>query len=157
MANELLPALYQDMAIKRMDHVTVVVDDLPAAKALFVDLGLDVQGEGELEGELVDRVVGLNDVKTAVVMLGAPDGQTTIELTRFYQPTDEQGTQQHLANALGIRHIAFVVEDIDAVVAKLKEKGVEAFSAVQRYEDQYKLCYVRGPEGIILELAEELK
>ncbi len=145
------------MRVRRIDHVGIVVNDLPAAKAFFVDLGLDVQGEGELEGELVDRVVGLNDVKTAIVMLGAPDGQTTIELVKFYQLTDEKGMQQHLANALGIRHIAFVVEDIDAVVARLKEKGVETFSAVQRYEDQYKLCYVHGPEGIILELAEELK
>jgi catechol 2,3-dioxygenase-like lactoylglutathione lyase family enzyme len=145
------------MKVHRIDHVGIVVNDLPAAKAFFLDFGLDVQGEGELEGELLDRVVGLNDVKTAFVMLGAPDGQANIELIKFYQPTDEKGMQQHLANTLGIRHIAFVVEDIEAVVAKLKKKGMETFSDIQNYENTYKLCYVRGPEGIILELAEQIK
>ncbi|MBI2865541.1 MAG: VOC family protein [Chloroflexi bacterium] len=145
------------MKVRHIDHVGIIVDDLPAAKAFFVDLGLEVLGEGELEGELLDLVVGLNDAKTALVTLRSPDGQANIELVKFYRPADENGMQQHAANTLGIRHIAFVVDDIDAVVARLKEKGVEVFSAVQRYEDQYKLCYIRGPEGIILELAEELK
>ena len=145
------------MKVRRIDHVGVIVDDLAAAKSFFLDLGLEVQGEGELEGALLDRVAGLTDAKTALVMLGTPDGQTSIELVKFFRAADEEGVQQSFANTLGIRHIAFVVDDIDAVVAKLQKSGTEIFSEVQRYEDSYKLCYVRGPEGIILELAEEIK
>ncbi|MDQ2715851.1 MAG: VOC family protein [Chloroflexota bacterium] len=145
------------MKIHRIDHVGVIVRDLSAAKAFFLDFGLEVQGEGELEGELLDQVTGLNDVKTAIVMLGTPDGQANIELIKFYRPSDEKDIQQSFANTLGIRHIAFAVEDIEAIVAKLKKKGTEIFSEIQTYENEYKLCYVRGPEGIILELAEQIK
>lgn len=145
------------MKIQRIEHVGVVVDDLPAAKAFFLDFGLEVQGEGEGEGELLDQVVGLHDAKTAFVMLGTPDGQAYIELVKFYTPSDEKGIQQSFANTLGIRHITFAVEDIEAIVAKLKKKGTEIFSEIQTYENMYKLCYVRGPEGIILELAEQIK
>ena len=134
----------------------VIVNDLPAAKAFFLDFGLEVLGEGEVKGKWVDQVVGLNDVKAAVVMLGTPDGQAHIELAKFYTPSDEKGVQPSLANVLGIRHICFAVEDIEAVVAKLKKKGTEIFSEIQHYEESYKLCYVRGPEGIILELAEQI-
>ena len=144
------------MKIHRIDHVSVIVNDLPAAKAFFVDLGLEVMGEGELEGEWLGKIVGLAGVKTALVMLRMPDGQANLELVKFYSPQDEKGIQQSFANTLGIRHIAFAVEDIEAIVANLKKKGVELFSEIQRYEDSYKLCYVRGPEGIILELAEEI-
>ena len=144
------------MKIQRIEHVGVVVDDLPAAKAFFLDFGLEVQGEGEGEGELLDQVVGLYDAKTAFVMLGTPDGQAYIELVKFYTPSDEKGIQQSFANTLGIRHITFAVEDIEAIVAKLKKKGTEIFSEIQTYENMYKLCYVRGPEGIILELAEQI-
>jgi catechol 2,3-dioxygenase-like lactoylglutathione lyase family enzyme len=144
------------MKIHRIDHVGVIVSDLSAAKAFFLDFGLEVQGEGEVEGEWVDQVVGLHDVKAAIVMLGAPDGQANIELTKFYTPLDEQGIRQSFANTLGIRHIAFAVEDIEALVAKLKNKGTAIFSEIQTYENEYKLCYVRGPEGIILELAEQI-
>lgn len=145
------------MKIHRIDHVGVVVNDLPAAKAFFLDLGLEVQGEGEMEGEQLDQIVGLNGVKTALVMLRTPDGQTNLELVKFYMPLDERGIQKPFANTLGIRHIAFVVEDIEAVVDKLKKKGVEIFSEIQRYGESYELCYIRGPEGIILELAEPIK
>lgn len=145
------------MKIQRIEHVGVVVDDLPAAKAFFLDFGLEVQGEGEGEGELLDQVVGLHDAKTAFVMLGTPDGQAYIELVKFYTPSDEKGIQQSFANTLGIRHITFAVEDIEAIVAKLKKKGTEIFSEIQTYENMYKLCYVRGPGGIILELAEQIK
>jgi len=145
------------MKIQRIDHVSIVVNDLSAAQAFFLDFGLQVQGEGELEGELLDQVTGLNDVKTALVMLGTPDGQTSIELVKFYRPSDEKGFQQSFANTLGIRHIAFAVEDIEALVAKLKKRGTETFSEIQTYENEYKLCYIRGPEGIILELAEQIK
>ena len=144
------------MKIRRMDHVSVNVNDLPAAKAFFLDFGFEVQGEGELEGEWLDKIVGLNGVKTALVMLSLPDGQANLELVKYYSPSDEKGIQQSSVNALGIRHIAFAVEDIEALVARLKKKGMEIFSEIQNYENMYKLCYVRGPEGIILELAEEL-
>src|SRR5215469_9131514 len=140
------------MKIHRIDHVGVIVSDLSAAKAFFLDFGLEVQGEGELEGELLDQVTGLNDAKTAIVWLGTPDGQAHIELTKFYTPSDEKGIRQSFANTLGIRHIAFAVEDIEALVATLKKKGTEIFSEIQTYENEYKSCYVRGPEGIILEL-----
>ena len=145
------------MKIRRIDHVGIVVNDLPAAKAFFLNFGLKIQGEGEVEGEWVDRVVGLHGVKAALVMLGTSDGETNIELVKFHQPLDKKGIQRPLSNTLGIRHIAFVVEDIEAVVAKLKKKGVKPFGAIQNYENVYKLCYVHGPEGIILELAEEVK
>ncbi|PEJ27073.1 glyoxalase [Peribacillus butanolivorans] len=145
------------MKIQRIDHVGVIVNDLSAAKEFFLDFGLEVKGEWEMEGELMGYAVGLNDVKVACVGLGMPDGQTWIELIKFYTPSDEKDIQQSFANTLGIRHIAFTVEDIEAVVAKLKKKGAEIFSEIQQYEESYKLCYVRGPEGIILELAEEIK
>lgn len=103
------------------------------------------------------QVLGLTDVKTACVGLGTPDGQAWIELVKYYTPSDEQDIPNPFANTLGIRHIAFAVEDIDAIVAKLKEKGTEDFSDIQQYEESYKLCYVRGPEGVILELAERIK
>jgi len=144
------------MKIHRIDHVGVIVSDLAAAKVFFLDFGLEVQVEGEVEGEWVDQVVGLHDVKTAFVMLGAPDGQAHIELIKFYTPLDEQGIRHSFANTPGIRHIAFAVADIEALVAKLKKKGTEIFSEIQIYKNMYKLCYVRGPEGMILELAEQI-
>jgi catechol 2,3-dioxygenase-like lactoylglutathione lyase family enzyme len=145
------------MKIHHIDHVAINVNDLPAAKAFFVDFGLEVQGEAELQGKWLDQLVGLDDVKTAVVYMRTPNGETSIELVKYYTPSDENGIQKSSANTLGIQHIAFVVEDIDALVAKLKKKGVETFSEVYQYEDSYKLCYVRGPEGIVLEVAEQVK
>ncbi|PLS01959.1 VOC family protein [Neobacillus cucumis] len=145
------------MKINRIDHVSINVNDLSEAKAFFLDLGLEVQAEWELDGEQLDRIVGLKDVKTACVGLGMPDGQAWIELVKFYSPSDEKDIQQPFANTLGIRHICFAVEDIEAIVAKLKKKGTEIFSEIQQYEESYKLCYVRGPEGIILELAEKIR
>ncbi len=144
------------MKIQNIDHVGVIVNDLPAAKAFFLDLGLEVQGEGEVAGAWVDRVVGLDNMKVAVVFMRVPDGQAGIELIKFHTPADERGVRPAPANTLGIRHIAFAVENIEAVVAKLKERGAEPFSEIQSFEDQYKLCYVRGPEGIILELTEQI-
>lgn len=145
------------MKILRIDHVGLVVNDLAAAKAFFLDFGLEVLGEAEMEGEWLDRLVGLKDVKTEFVMLRAPDGQATLEVIKFHSPVDEKGIQPSLSNTLGFRHIAFAVEDIEAVVAKLKKKGMEVFSEIYTYGDSYKLCYCRGPEGIILDLAEEIK
>ncbi|HEX5324885.1 MAG TPA: VOC family protein [Capsulimonadaceae bacterium] len=145
------------MKILRMDHVGVVVNDLPAAKEFFLDLGLELLGEAELEGAWLDEVVGLKGVKSAIAMMGTPDGEANVELTKFYAPGDEKGIQPNFSNTLGIRHITFAVEDIEGIVAKLKAKGTEIFSEIHNYEDIYKLCYIRGPEGIILELAERIK
>ncbi|MEK4487110.1 VOC family protein [Psychrobacillus sp. FSL H8-0484] len=145
------------MKIHRIDHVGVIVNDLSAAKDFFLDFGLEVQGEWEMEGELINQVFGLNDVKVACVGLGTQDGQVWIELIKFYNPSDEREIQQPFANTLGIRHIAFAVEDIEAVVAKLKKQGTKIFSEILHYEESYKLCYCSGPEGIILELAEKIK
>lgn len=145
------------MKINRIDHVSINVNNLSEAKAFFVDLGLEVKAEWELDGEQLNRVVGLKDVKTACVGLGMPDGQAWLELVKFYKPSDENEIQTPLANTLGIRHICFNVEDIEAIVSKLKKKGAEIFSDIEQYEESYKLCYVRGPEGIILELAEKIK
>jgi catechol 2,3-dioxygenase-like lactoylglutathione lyase family enzyme len=144
------------MKFNRIDHVSINVNDLSEAKAFFLDLGLEVKAEWELDGEMLDRIVGLTNVKTACVGMGMPDGQAWIELVKFYYPSDEKELQKPLANTLGIRHICFAVEDIEAIVAKLKRKGTEIFSEIQQYEESYKLCYVRGPEGIILELAEKI-
>ncbi|SET51419.1 Catechol 2,3-dioxygenase [Salinibacillus kushneri] len=145
------------MKINRIDHVGVIVNDLSAVKEFFQEFGLEVLGEGEVKGEWVERIIGLNNVRETVVMLGVPNSQATLELVKFHTPSDEKGIQQSFANTLGIRHIAFAVEDIEAVVAKLEKKGAELFGKIQNYENAYKLCYVRGPEGIILELAEEIK
>ena len=146
-----------DMKIHRIDHVGVIVNDLSAAKEFFLDFGLEVLGEAEVEGEWVERIIGLNDVRETVVMLGMPDGEATLELVKFHTPSDEKGIQQSFSNTLGICHIAFAVEDIEAIVAKLKKRGAKLFGEIQNYENAYKLCYVRGPEGIIIELAEKIK
>jgi len=137
--------------------VGVIVNDLSAAKDFFLDFGIEVKGEWEMEGELINQVFGLNDVKVACVGLGTADGQVWIELIKFYNPLDEREIQKPFANTPGIRHIAFAVEDIEAVVAKLKKKGTKIFSEILHYEESYKLCYCSGPEGIILELAEQIK
>ena len=144
------------MKINKIDHIGIIVNDLPAAKAFFLDFGLEVQGEAEMEGELVDRLLGLNKVKTSLVMMRPPGGETSIELIKFHNPPEE-GVQHLSMYTLGIRHIAFLVEDLEALVAKLKAKGAEVFGEIQIYENSYKLCYVRGPEGIILDLNERIK
>jgi len=144
------------MKIHRIDHVGVVVNDFSAAKEIFLELGLEVQSETEVQGEWVERIVGLDNVKAIIAMLRTPDGETNIELIKFYAPLDENGIQPSFSNTLGIRHICFAVEAIDAIVAKLKKKGVELVGEIQNYQNAYKLCYLSGPEGIILELAEKL-
>jgi catechol 2,3-dioxygenase-like lactoylglutathione lyase family enzyme len=144
------------MTITRMDHVGIVVDDLAGAVAFFVELGLELQGEAPVEGEWVDRIVGLEGVRAQIAMLKTPDGHGRLELTRFHTPATDGGYQHAPANASGIRHVTFAVEDIDAVVARLRTRGAELVGEVGCYEDSYKLCYVRGPEGIIIELAQKI-
>jgi catechol 2,3-dioxygenase-like lactoylglutathione lyase family enzyme len=144
------------MTIQRMDHVGVVVDDLAAATAFFVELGLELQGEGSVDGSWVDRVVGLDGVRAEIAMLQTPDGDGRVELARFLAPPGPGGDRNAPANTPGIRHLAFVIDDIDAVVAGLRARGAELVGEVERYRDIYRLCYVRGPEGIIVELAERI-
>jgi catechol 2,3-dioxygenase-like lactoylglutathione lyase family enzyme len=144
------------MTIQRMEHVGIVVDDLAAATAFFVELGLRLQGEGPVEGGWVDRVVGLEGVRAEIAMLETPDGHGRLELTRFHTPSGRGDDRHAPANTPGIRHVAFAVDDIDAVVARLRARGAELVGEVERYEDSYRLCYVRGPEGIIVELAERI-
>jgi catechol 2,3-dioxygenase-like lactoylglutathione lyase family enzyme len=139
-----------------MDHVGIVVDDLAAAIEFFVQLGLELQGDGEVEDRWVDRVVGLEGVRVEFAMMQTPDGHGRLEVIKFHTPA-AQGDNRHApANTLGIRHVAFVVEDIDAVVAGLRARGAELVGKLERYRDIYRLCYVRGPEGIIVELAEQI-
>jgi catechol 2,3-dioxygenase-like lactoylglutathione lyase family enzyme len=139
-----------------MDHVGVVVDDIAAAKAFFVDLGFTLQGEGSVEGDWVDRIVGLEGVRTKFAMVETPGGNGRLELIEFDTPPTHRGDPEAPANTRGIRHIAFIVDDIDAVVAGVQAGGGELVGHVERYGDIFKLCYVRGPEGIIVELAERI-
>jgi catechol 2,3-dioxygenase-like lactoylglutathione lyase family enzyme len=144
------------MTIQRMDHVGIVVDDLAAATEFFVQLGLDLRGGGPVEGGWVDRVVGLDGVQVEFAFMQTPDGYGQLELIKFHKPPDPGPDGHAGANARGIRHIAFVVEDIDAVLASLQARGAQLVGELERYQDSYRLCYVRGPEGIIIELAEQI-
>ena len=139
-----------------MDHVGIVVADLAAATEFFVELGLVLQGGGPVEGGWVDRVVGLVGVQAEIAMLETPDGNGRVELAKFHSPVATGDDRPAPANAPGIRHISFAVDDIDAAVAGLRARGMELVGELERYKDLYRLCYVRGPEGIIVELAERI-
>ena len=145
------------MTILRLDHVGVVVDDLEAATAFFVELGMELEGKGPLEWRGAERVIGLDDVRQDIAMLRVPDGPGRVELAKFHRPkaiTTEP--KDAPANTLGIRRVMFTVDDIEDVVARLRGHGAELVGEIAQYEDIYRLCYVRGPEGIIVGLAEEL-
>jgi catechol 2,3-dioxygenase-like lactoylglutathione lyase family enzyme len=144
------------MTIERMDHVGVVVDDLAAAIEFFVDLGLTLEGEGSVEGRTVDRIVALDGVRADIAFLQTPDGHGRLELTKFHAPPTPDADRNAPANTPGLRHLAFAVQDMDAIVARLRARGAELVGELERYEDSYRLCYVRGPEGIIVELAEQI-
>ena len=144
------------MKVRHVDHIGINVEDLKAAKQFFTDLGFIVTGEMAMEGELLDRVTGLKDANDNLVMLQAPDGQLNIELMQYHHPLDEAGIQPSAANTLGLRHLCFQVEGLDDILASLQQKGHELMGEVQTYENTYKLCYIHGPEGIIIELAEQL-
>jgi catechol 2,3-dioxygenase-like lactoylglutathione lyase family enzyme len=139
-----------------MDHVGIVVDDLAAATEFFAEIGLVLQGETSVEGRWVDRVVGLDGVQAEIVMMGTPDGNGRVELAKFNSPAYQGDNGPAPANTVGIRHIAFAVEDVEDVVARLRARGAELVGELERYKDIYLLCYVRGPGGVIIELAEEL-
>ena len=144
------------MTLQRMDNILIVVEDIEAAKAFFVELGMELEGETQVEGPFVDSTVGLSGVRADITMMRAPDGGR-VELTRFHTPPAVRvGPVNAPANALGIRRIMFAVEGIDDVVARLRNHGAELVGEMAQYEDFYRLCFMRGPEGIIIGLSERL-
>jgi catechol 2,3-dioxygenase-like lactoylglutathione lyase family enzyme len=139
-----------------MEHVGIVVEDLEAAIEFFVGLGLELRGEGSVGGDWVDRIVGLDGIQAELAMLRTADGHGEVELVKFLSPPTEKGEPDAPSNTLGLRHVAFAVEGIDTLIADLQARGTELIGELVRYKDSYRLCYVRGPEGIIVELAEPL-
>ena len=145
------------MALKRMDNVLIVVEDLEAAKAFFVELGMELEGQTVVEGPAVDATVGLDGVRADIAMLRTPDGHGRVELAKFHTPPAVRAEPESApANTLGIRRIMFAVDDLDDVVARLRSHGAELVGEIAQYEDIYRLCFLRGPEGIIIGLAEQL-
>ena len=144
------------MTIQRMEHVGIVVDDLAAAMAFFVELGLELEGEAPVEGRSVDRVVGLEGVRADIAMMRTPDGHGRLELTKFHTPSDRGGDPRAPANTLGGHRIMFAVDDIDDILDRLRPHGAELIGELVRYENSYRLCYLRGPAGIIVALAEQI-
>jgi catechol 2,3-dioxygenase-like lactoylglutathione lyase family enzyme len=145
------------MTIQELHHVSVVVDDLEAAMAFFVGLGMELEGQAPIEGPWVDRVNALDGVRVDIAMMRTPDGNGRLELTKFHSPTAVSAEPENaLGNTLGLRSIMFTVDDLDASVAGLRAHGAELVGSVEQYQDSYRLCYVRGPEGIIVALAEQL-
>jgi catechol 2,3-dioxygenase-like lactoylglutathione lyase family enzyme len=141
----------------RMDNVLIVVDDLEAAKAFFAELGRELEGETTVEGPWVDHTIGLNDVRADIAMMRTPDGQGRVELTKYHRPPAVTPEPHNApANTLGLRRIMFNVDDIDDVVARLRRHGAELVDEIVQYQDIYRLCFMRGPEGIMIGLAESL-
>src|SRR5204862_1119666 len=145
------------MTLKRMDNILIVVEDLEAAKAFFSELGMELEGETTVEGPSVDRLIGLQNVRATLALMRTPDGHGRIELDKFHTPQAiRTGPENVPVNALGIRRIMFAVDDIDDVVARLRAHGAELVGELAQYEDFYRVCFLRGPEGIIIGLAEQL-
>ena len=146
------------MTLQRMDNVLIVVDDLEAAKAFFVELGMELEGETTVEGPSVDRLIGLQNVRATLALMRTPDGHGRIELDKFHTPEAiRTGPEKAPVNELGIRRIMLSVDDIDEMVARLLAHGAELVGEVVQYEDTYRLACIRGPEGIIVGLSEQLK
>jgi catechol 2,3-dioxygenase-like lactoylglutathione lyase family enzyme len=144
------------MSLRRMDHVGVIVDDLAGAIEFFAELGLEVQGRFSVDGPWVDRIVGLEGVRNDAAMMQTPDGHGRLELIQFNSPPSVGDDGHAPANTRGLRHLAFAVDDIEDTLARLQARGAELVGELVNYGDSYWLCYVRGPEGIIVELAEKI-
>lgn len=145
------------MTIQRMDHVSIVVGDLESAIAFFVELGMELEGKTPIGGSWVDRIVGLDGVRVDIAMMRTPEGHGRLELTKFHTPTAISAEPQNApANTLGLRSIMFAVDNIDATVTGLRAHGADLVGEVVQYQDSYRLCYVRGPAGIIIALAEQV-
>lgn len=145
------------MTVKRMDNVGIVVEDLDTAIEFFTELGLTLEGRAPIEGDWADNVTGLRDMRVEIAMLRTPDGHSRLELSRFLTPPVVADHRSTPVNSLGYLRVMFTVEDIDDTVARLIKRGAELVDKVVQYEDMYRLCYIRGPEGILIGLAEELK
>ena len=149
--------MLRDVTVLRMDNVLIVVEDIEGAKRFFAELGMELEGETTVEGPWVDQTVGLTGVRADIVMMRTPDGHGRIELSRFHTPAAVRiGPEDAPSNALGMRRIMFAVDDVDDTVARLRNHGAELVGEIAEYEDVYRLCFVRGPEGIIIGLAEQL-
>ena len=144
------------MTVKRMDNVGIVVEDLDAAIEFFIDLGLDLEGRVPVEGDWADRVTGLRNMRVEIAMMRTPDGHSRLELCRFLAPSVTGDHRTAPVNALGYLRVMFAVEDIDDTLARLGKHGATLVGEVAQYQDTYRLCYIRGPEGILIGLAQEL-
>ena len=146
-----------DMTIQRMDNVAIVVDDLDTAVAFFTKLGMEVEGKGPVEGPVADRTVGLDGVRTDIAMMRTPDGHSKLELTKYHTPAAVRAAPANPPpNTLGLHRVMFAVDDIDDTVTRLRAHGAELLGEVAQYESSYRLCYLRGPAGIIVALAEQI-
>lgn len=146
------------MALQRMDNVLIVVEDLEAAKGFFIELGMVLEGEMPIEGRWMDRVIGIENARAEIALLRTPDGHGRVELDKFHAPAAIRGEAKNApVNTLGIRRIMFAVDDLEDVLRRLRAHGAELVGEVAQYEDSYRLCYIRGPEGIIVGLAEQLR
>jgi catechol 2,3-dioxygenase-like lactoylglutathione lyase family enzyme len=145
-----------DMAIQRMDNVAIVVDDLDAAVAFFTELGMELEGKGQIEGLFADRTVGLDGIRSEIAMMRTPDGHSKLELTKYHAPAAVPAPGNLPPNTLGLHRVMFAVDDIHDTVARLRAHGAELLGEVARYEDIFLLCYLRGPAGIIVALAEQI-
>ena len=145
------------MTLRRMDNVLINVENLEAAEAFFAELGMEVEGRTTVDGSWAGKVIGLDNVRADITMMRTPDGHGCVELSRFHTPPAVRAEPKDApANALGIRRIMFAVEDIDDVVDRLRGHGAELLDEIAQYENQYRLCFVRGAEGILIGLAEQL-
>jgi catechol 2,3-dioxygenase-like lactoylglutathione lyase family enzyme len=145
------------MGVQRMDNVLIVVEDFEAAKAFFTELGLELVGETQVEGPWADKTTGLEGVRADIAMMQTPDGHGRVEISRFHHPPAVRAEPRDVpSNALGIRRIMFAVDDIDETVARLQKHGAELLDDIAQYEDAYRLCFMRAPEGFVVGLAEEL-
>ncbi|HEV2858940.1 MAG TPA: VOC family protein [Solirubrobacterales bacterium] len=144
------------MTIERMDHVSIVVEDLAQAIEFFEELGLGLKNEGSVEGTEVDRIIGLDGARSDIAFLQTPDGHGQIELVKFNSPPLKEGNPEAPVNTPGLSHLCFAIDDVEAAVARLQAKGGELVGEVVSYGNSYKLCYIRGPEGVIVELAEKI-
>ena len=144
--------------IRRMDNIAIVVDDLTAAKAFFVELGLELEGEATVEGSEVDRLVGLEGVRSDIAMMRTPDGHSKLELTKYHTPAASNTDPLNPPpNTLGMHRVMFAVDDIEDTIARLRTHGAELLGEVAQYENIFRLCYLRGPAGILVALAEQTR
>ncbi|MFW6089065.1 MAG: VOC family protein [Gemmatimonadota bacterium] len=144
------------MTVKRMDNVGIVVEDLDATIEFFTELGLELEGRAPIEGDWADGVTGLRDMRVEIAMMRTPDGHSRLELSRFLAPPVVADHRKAPVNALGYLRVMFAVEDLEDTLSRLRKCGAELVGQVIRYDDAYRLCYIRGPEGILIGLAEEL-